>query len=561
MDLEFLAIPRVSEPQSGADILLELQRRGAEHEHHARGSLFQHLCGTRDVLATWGQPVRVCLAGLVHSGFSTESFAHALFDVGERGRLRELIGEEAEHIVYLFCAINRDELFGKLRANGGNVTGPLRLENRLGGPALDLARRDVGDLLLLHMANAADQACLLDGAPTRWISTAAELAGWATNYAEVVPPIFERGTLVISRESEDQLLETYDSALRAVAAEPGRAWATLRSVQAEIACVAEPLIWLGFLSVNQGDAENAGNLGARASVLLDAWGTPWDKRLSLKHWKTLARILIEVSTRRTKEFALAKDRIDAALALADGSPEDLYTAMGTFNLLPPDEETAGRQPPPESTTIRSGALPLRFERYIARSQSGGQGLMYPGLTAQPWHDSQKFPLAVALEQATEQIEAELRNLDTRLFVDEAEAIDREGRWSVLFLTKHGVRCDDVCAMCPVTASVLDAHASATKLAGVSYFSCLDPGTRVAPHRGATNTRLRCHLGIEVPDHCGLRVGGITGVWERGRCIVFDDSFIHEVWNLSDRRRVVLIVDMWHPDLTDDEVNLLQWMST
>jgi len=38
--------------------------------------------------------------------------------------------------------------------------------------------------------------------------------------------------------------------------------------------------------------------------------------------------------------------------------------------------------------------------------------------------------------------------------------------------------------------------------------------------------------------------------------VFDDSFEHEAWNLSDRRRTVLIVDVWHPDLSDDEVLLL-----
>jgi len=32
--------------------------------------------------------------------------------------------------------------------------------------------------------------------------------------------------------------------------------------------------------------------------------------------------------------------------------------------------------------------------------------------------------------------------------------------------------------------------------------------------------------------------------------------LHEVWNESDRRRVVLVVDLWHPDLDDDEVALL-----
>ena len=65
-----------------------------------------------------------------------------------------------------------------------------------------------------------------------------------------------------------------------------------------------------------------------------------------------------------------------------------------------------------------------------------------------------------------------------------------------------------------------------------------------------------NLGIDVPDGCGLRVGGIERRWEEGRCVVFDDSFTHEAWNRSDQPRVVLVVDLWHPDLTDDEVVLL-----
>lgn len=41
--------------------------------------------------------------------------------------------------------------------------------------------------------------------------------------------------------------------------------------------------------------------------------------------------------------------------------------------------------------------------------------------------------------------------------------------------------------------------------------------------------------------------------EEGKCLVFDDSFEHEAWNDdSDHSRIVLIVDVWHPDLTPEE---------
>jgi aspartate beta-hydroxylase len=60
----------------------------------------------------------------------------------------------------------------------------------------------------------------------------------------------------------------------------------------------------------------------------------------------------------------------------------------------------------------------------------------------------------------------------------------------------------------------------------------------------------------VPADCGIRVGGEARTWGDGCCIIFDDSFEHEVWNESAHERIVLIVDVWHPDLSDDEVKLL-----
>lgn len=35
-------------------------------------------------------------------------------------------------------------------------------------------------------------------------------------------------------------------------------------------------------------------------------------------------------------------------------------------------------------------------------------------------------------------------------------------------------------------------------------------------------------------------------------LVFDDSFEHEVWHNGTSMRLVLIVDVWHPELTEHE---------
>lgn len=61
--------------------------------------------------------------------------------------------------------------------------------------------------------------------------------------------------------------------------------------------------------------------------------------------------------------------------------------------------------------------------------------------------------------------------------------------------------------------------------------------------------------------CLLIVDGKTLTWELGKCLLFDDSFLHSVTHSGNMsrdqssapvNRIVLIVDMWHPDLSLNE---------
>ena len=93
-------------------------------------------------------------------------------------------------------------------------------------------------------------------------------------------------------------------------------------------------------------------------------------------------------------------------------------------------------------------------------------------------------------------------------------------------------------------------------APVAFFSALKPGTHIPPHNGATNTRLTVHMPLIIPPDCALRVGEETRTWEPGKLLLFDDTIRHEAWNFSDRLRVVLIFDVWHPMLTELERELV-----
>jgi aspartate beta-hydroxylase len=97
--------------------------------------------------------------------------------------------------------------------------------------------------------------------------------------------------------------------------------------------------------------------------------------------------------------------------------------------------------------------------------------------------------------------------------------------------------------------------------GYSFFSKLHPNSRIKPHSAPMNFRLRLHLPLIVPEEhtsdaesiaCGIRVGPLVQRWTPGKAIVLDDAYEHEVWNETNQVRVLLLVDLWHPDVTQQE---------
>ena len=57
----------------------------------------------------------------------------------------------------------------------------------------------------------------------------------------------------------------------------------------------------------------------------------------------------------------------------------------------------------------------------------------------------------------------------------------------------------------------------------------------------------------------MRVGDETVALEQDKCIIFDDSFNHEAWHDGDQTRINLILDFWHPELTNEELKFFQML--
>ena len=97
-----------------------LLRLGAADIEHPGGTLAAHLQRVRDRLAGWGARPALQLAGLCHACYGTDGFPTALLPVDTgRAELAEVIGAEAEGIVYLYGACDRKATYpGLAEADG-----------------------------------------------------------------------------------------------------------------------------------------------------------------------------------------------------------------------------------------------------------------------------------------------------------------------------------------------------------------------------------------------------------------------------------------------------------
>ena len=118
----------------------------------------------------------------------------------------------------------------------------------------------------------------------------------------------------------------------------------------------------------------------------------------------------------------------------------------------------------------------------------------------------------------------------------------EANWQVfgLFDFPHAKAIASHVQQCPVTASLIEQHIPTHGAAG---FSLLQPKTQIKPHQGYQGDFLRCHLGLKIPQgDCALKVNNEIRNWKQGKVIIFDDRVIHNAWNLTQEKRVILLID-------------------
>lgn len=168
-----------------------------------------------------------------------------------------------------------------------------------------------------------------------------------------------------------------------------------------------------------------------------------------------------------------------------------------------------------------------------------------------FYDVSTFSFTPTLEAGWRDVLGELEGLDPQSFMEWPERSLYNQGWDAFGFYFLGRRFDENCRRCPRTAALVE------QIPGLltAGFSCLQPGTAIAPHVGYSHSLLVGHLALIVPDGCAIRVGPETRGWEPGKVMVFNDMVEHEAWNRGTSRRVVLLFEFLKPGATLDDLTM------
>jgi aspartyl/asparaginyl beta-hydroxylase (cupin superfamily) len=206
---------------------------------------------------------------------------------------------------------------------------------------------------------------------------------------------------------------------------------------------------------------------------------------------------------------------------------------------------------------------LRGEREIDLQRPSV--LYYPGLAQRRFFDPAEFPWLPALLARLPAMQAEWAAVAAEGAAGFSPYVQAQPNrpapanplldspaWTALHFWRNGEVVEENARRCPATLEALS-YAPMPRIPGRSpnaHWSRLLPGVHITPHYGMLNTRLICHIPIKTAPGCILRVGSETRSWEDGVPLIFDDSMEHEARNAGGEERVVLLFEVWRPEIPE-----------
>jgi len=121
----------------------------------------------------------------------------------------------------------------------------------------------------------------------------------------------------------------------------------------------------------------------------------------------------------------------------------------------------------------------------------------------------------------------------------------DNKWNIYpikFYDKYNAQALKSCPKtCEIIKKCTDIHSA--------LFSILEPGKHIKAHKGPCNSFLRYLFAIKIPmdkENCYIKINNIKYNWVEGEAIIFDDTYVHEVFNNTNEPRIVLFMDIKRP---------------
>ena len=126
---------------------------GIDQVPHTHKSYLAHLIAVFRDLEAQGCPQDVCRAGMFHSIYGTEKFQGFTLPLERRGEVCALIGDRAEFLAYVNCAMDRASFDRAVEQREG----PYPIVDRISGHEVSLSQHDFDDLCWVHLIDWLEQ--------------------------------------------------------------------------------------------------------------------------------------------------------------------------------------------------------------------------------------------------------------------------------------------------------------------------------------------------------------------------------------------------------------------
>lgn len=150
---EWVKASRESPPRQCESLTKFLLDAGADRMGHSGKSYLAHLHGVYRAMRAAGCPEDACRAGMFHSIYGTERFTAKPLSLERRNEIRHLLGESAERLAYLNCAMDRSSFDRTLEEDPEKI----RITDRFTRQEIELSESDFDDLCRIQLFDWLDQ--------------------------------------------------------------------------------------------------------------------------------------------------------------------------------------------------------------------------------------------------------------------------------------------------------------------------------------------------------------------------------------------------------------------